>query len=168
MEYDESIRVIGEGLDLTTMANQSILNVLADINAVMPDTLSNMAAILLNTSMKLLSNAESLSDVITTRLLPAVTKAVEIYELSENQTQILIDFVAVLYHDLNELAFAVSTNKDFVNGTLTAVHERLEDVEEIYESVSEVVPVLKENVTRGQLQLSEVQRVIYYNSILLT
>ena len=164
MEYDESIRVIDKGLDLITMANQSILSVLADINAVMPDTLSNTAAILLNTSTELLSNAESLSDVVTTRLLPNVTKAMEVYELSENQTQILLDFVAVLYRDLNELTRAVSTNKDTVYGTLTAVQETLEVVEEIYESVSGVLPVLEENVTSGQLQLKEVQRVINNNS----
>ena len=160
IEYDESIALIHEALDLTIMANQSILSVLSDINTVMSDNIASTAVMLLNMSTELLSSTEGLNHVVTTSLLPAVTKAREAYEQSENQTQNIIDFANILSRDLNKLARAVSTNEEFVNNTLTLVQNKLEVVEEIYESVSRVVPTFDQNVTGAQLCLDEVRMVI--------
>ena len=160
IEYDESIAMIHEALDLTIMANQSILSVLSDINTVMSDNIASTAVMLLNMSTELLSSTEGLNHVVTTSLLPAVTKAREAYEQSENQTQNIIDFANILSRDLNKLARAVSTNEEFVNNTLTLVQNKLEAVEEIYESVSRVVPAFDQNITRAQLCLDEVRMVL--------
>ena len=165
IDYDESIAMIQEALNLTTLANQTVNVTLANINNLMTEGLTVTAMVLLNTSMELHNEAERLYGVIR-GLLSAVSEARQAYERAQNQTQQISDLVIVLSHDVNELTRAISMNYDILNNILNAIQQRLDIVHMIYAYVISVVPILEQNVTNSQSQLDRIQMVIYINFII--
>ena len=164
IDYDESITMIQEAFKLTVLANETISGTLANISDLMTDGLAATAAMLVNTSMELLDEAERLYGVIR-ELLPAVDEARQAYERAENQTLQISNLVIMLSHDVNELTRAVSMNHVMLNNILNTIQERLDIVYMIHEYVISVVPVLKQNVNNSQVQLDEIQGVSLYDPL---
>ena len=160
INYDESIAMIQEALNLTVLANQTVNITLANINNLMTEGLTATAMMLLNTSMELHNEAERLYGVIR-GLLPVVSEARQVYERAQNQTQQISDLVIMLRHDVNELTHAISMNHNILNTILNAIQQRLDTVHMIYAYVINVIPVLEQNVTSSQSQLDRIQMVIH-------
>jgi cell division protein ZapA (FtsZ GTPase activity inhibitor) len=163
IDYEESVAMIQEALNLTVLANQTVNVTLANINNLMTEGLVATATILINISMEILGEAERLYD-ITRGLLQRVNEARQAYERAQNQTQQISDNVIMLNHDVNELTRAVSMNHDRLNDILNTIQRRLDTVYMIYEYVKSVVPVLEQNVTSSQSQLGRIKMVIHINS----
>ena len=160
IDYDESIAMIKEALNLTILANQTVNDTLANINSLMTEGLAATATMLLNTSTELLSEAERLYDVIRGLLQP-LSEARQAYERAQNQTQQISDIVIMISHDVNQLTRAISMNHDTLNVILNAIQQNLDTVHMIYAYVISVVPVLEQNFTSSQSQLERIQMVIH-------
>ena len=158
IDYDASIAMIQAAFTLIYEANQTVSSTLADIDDLLTNNLTSITIMLLNTSLELLSEAEELYDTVRGLLL-SVDRVREAYERAENQTQNIADLVIMLAHDVNELAFAVSTNEEFVSRTLDMIQERVDLVEDIYDSAIVAVSILEQNVSSDLIRLNETQMV---------
>ena len=158
IDYDASIAMIQAAFTLIYEANQTVSSTLADIDDLLTNNLTSITIMLLNTSLELLSEAEELYDTVRGLLL-SVDRVRVAYERAENQTQNIADLVIMLAHDVNELAFAVSTNEEFVSRTLDMIQERVDLVEDIYDSAIVAVSILEQNVSSDQIRLNETQMV---------
>ena len=165
IDYEESIALIQEALNLTGIANQTVNVTLGNINNLMTEGLAAAATILLNTSMEILGEAERLYGVVRGLLQP-VNEARQAHERAQNQTQRISDLVIMLNHDVNELTRAISMNRDRLNNILNAIQQRLDTVYMICAYVTSVVPILEQNVTSSQSQLDRIKMVIHINFIM--